>query len=193
MFNINLSKSQPSQNPPELIPESSTPSNPPPLSQSEALPAGSIEPTHFDALIGAGGAGEPPDGPSFPMATGGGDGPSLSKDDFHELFCGGFEAASLITDLKSLHVEKTDGKAKAASAALYDTINEIPALRFILQPQGKIAQRVLVLGVFFGGMARNVSAEIAEKRAAAMTTVINEDAGEMTESGIPVHDGLGGK
>lgn len=159
---------------------------PEPIINEPELQAGSIEEvSHFDALISNAPEIEEvaSTGNILPATQVG----VLSKDDFHELFCGGFEAASLITDLKSLHVEKTDGKAKAASGALYDTISEIPALRFIIEPQGKIAQRLLVLGVFFGGMARNVSLELNEKRAAAISAFEAEEA-----SPVPEYNGLRG-
>lgn len=85
----------------------------------------------------------------------------LGKDDFHRVFCGGFQMASAITGLKSLNVEETDAKAEAASKALYDTILDVPMLHFLLMPQGKWLERAAAIGMFTVPMVLSVRAEIA--------------------------------
>jgi len=90
----------------------------------------------------------------------------LGADDFHALFCVGFSTASHLTGLKSLHVEKTDGSAKACTQALYDTITDIPALHFLLMPQNKWFERAFAIGSFTVPMAISVSRELAAPAAA---------------------------
>lgn len=87
----------------------------------------------------------------------------LSKDDFFRVFCGVFQAASLATGLKSMNVESSDDRACGASGAIYDTIQDVPSLRFLLSPQGKWFQRVLIVGAFAVPMAQAVGIEMGER------------------------------
>ena len=159
-----------------------------PASQSQPdqeTVAGSIEPDHFDDLLN-----DPQPGQDVAIDGNGYSDVILTKDDFHSLFCGGFEAASLISGLQSLHVEENDGKARAASAALYDTIADIPALQWMLKPGGKVMQRALVMAVFFGGMARNVSAEL---QARSVKAPDDQGPNGGTNNGITNYRGLSGE
>lgn len=131
-------------------------------------PSSSGEPTHFDDLIDENAPIE---------ASGAG---ILSKDDFFRIFCGSFQAASLMTGLKSLSVSDSDGKAVAASGAIYDTIQDVPALRFLLSPQGKWFQRVILIGSFAVPMAQAVGAELAARDAST------PKSGVVYRGGIPI-------
>ncbi len=142
-----------SESNPQLPPPSSSPSE----AESQAGSIASDEPSHFDDLIA-----EP-----IPAGSGGGDGgqvtPMLGKDEFFKLFVGGFTVAGALTQLKSLKVEETDEKARAASDALYETISDIPALHFLLEPQGKWMGRVVCIGMFVVPMSLNVRNELAAR------------------------------
>lgn len=99
-------------------------------------------------------------------SSGGGDSPSvtlLDKESFHGLFIGVFTVAEIATRLTSLHVEASDDKARAASDAIYETIYDIPALHFMLQPSGKWLGRIACIGMFVAPMSLNVSAELAAR------------------------------
>lgn len=90
----------------------------------------------------------------------------LKPEDFHALFCVGFGTASHITGLKSLSVDKADGGAVACTRALYDTIQDIPMLHFMLMPHGKWLERAVAIGAFTIPMAGAVGQEIKERQAA---------------------------
>lgn len=111
---------------------------------------------HIDALIG-----DTPEPVAAPPAG------ALDQEQFHAVFCAGFSAASLITGIKSLHVDEADGKARAATGALYETIQDIPALHFLLEPQGKWLGRAVAIGTFAIPMARGVAVELQERRTGA--------------------------
>lgn len=145
-----------SQNQPEPTPEASQP----PHQENHSLPESSenSEPSHFDSLIENAGAEEIAASTAPPPGI-------LSEDDFHKVFCTGFNIASKMSGLKSLEVNETDGAARGASHALYETISDIPALHFILQPGGKWGQRALLIGAFAVPMALSVRAEIAGRHA----------------------------
>lgn len=112
-------------------------------------------PDHFDHLIE--GAAQAEAAASAPPSS------RISKDEFHKLFIGGFKAAHHITRLQSLNVPD-DGAAQAASAALYETIVDIPLLHFMLNPGGKWGQRIVAIGVFTVPIAIGVNAELADRR-----------------------------
>lgn len=142
-------------------PQSSSNQSPHTESSAEAHPAGSIEPDHFDELLGGsdfvdGGAGG---GDALPPGM-------LGKDEFYQIFVTGFKVASIATHLKSVEVNPQDQGARAASDAIYETVSEIPALRFLLQPQGKVFGRIVTIGMFVVPMAMNVQAEIAARAVA---------------------------
>lgn len=139
--------------PPQPQPSSS------PQSDQDFQPSSIAEdvPQHFDDLIDAapsGGGGD--NGGSIPSTM-------LDKDAFHKMFVGIFGVASVLTHLQSLKVSGEDANARAASDALYETIVDIPALHFLLEPQGKWAGRVMCIGMFAVPMALNVQAELAAR------------------------------
>jgi len=87
----------------------------------------------------------------------------IGADEFHILFCVGFSTASHLTKLKSLHVEREDESARACTQALYDTIIDVPALHFMLQPQNKWFERAIAIGMFTVPMALAVKDELSAK------------------------------
>lgn len=132
--------------------------NPPLQSEADFQPSSTDAPDHFDVLF---------DGPEIP---GGGNPPGeppgpgiLGKDEFFLVFIGGFKVAAIVTHLKSVEVNQDDRTARAACDAIYDTVNEIPALRFLLEPQGKWMGRVMAIGMFAVPMALNVQAELSAR------------------------------
>lgn len=90
----------------------------------------------------------------------------IGREEFHALFCTAFCTGSYLTGLQSLMVDSSDGGAKACTSALYDTILDVPALHFLLMPQGKWLERVIAIGTFAVPMSLAVSAEMKAKRAA---------------------------
>lgn len=113
-------------------------------------------PSHFDDLI----AEEEPQGAGAILAE---NGAVLSEDDFHKVFVLCFTVSHNVTKLNSLKVEDGDGSARNCSKAIYDTILEIPALHFLLNPSGKWGQRAFMIGSFALPMAMNVRTEIAAR------------------------------
>lgn len=135
-----------------------TQENPPPLPSQESAAASLIagsDGSHIDELLTA---------TPTTQAVAAVD-VRLEKGDFHKLFCTSFVMASHLSGLKSLHVDEGDGKARAASEALYDTILEVPALHFLIQPSGQKMQRVLAVAAFALPMAVGVRNELLERRA----------------------------
>lgn len=88
----------------------------------------------------------------------------LNPDEFHTVFCGGFNFSHHITGLQSLKVDKNDEAARGASQALYDTILDVPMLHFMLKPGGKWMERGFAILAFAGPMAQSLNAELAEKK-----------------------------
>jgi len=115
-------------------------------------------PNHFDDLIDGEQAGEQATH-TAQIKSG-----MLSLNDFHTLFCGGFSAASHMTGLKSMAVDASDGGAIACTGALYDTILDIPMLHFLLNPNNKWFERIIVIGAFTAPMAAGVSVELKARK-----------------------------
>lgn len=132
--------------------------NPVPEFSEQSLPPLTIDaPTHFDTLIENAPAEEISSGVVSGAKT-------LSADEFHKVFCLAFNMSSKMSGLKSLEVDEADGAAVACSSALYETCLEIPALHFLVQPQGKWGTRIIGIGAFAVPMAIAVTAEVKEKR-----------------------------
>jgi hypothetical protein len=140
-------------------PPTSTPPLPP-QNQSEPVSGASSAstinddaPTHFDDLIDA---AEPAASPTAAM---------VGKEDFHKLFVFGFTAGHEFTKLQSLKIGAENEAARNCAHALYDTILDVPALHFMLQPQGKWFERIFAIGVFTVPLAASVRAELRARRA----------------------------
>lgn len=129
----------------------------PQQSEADSQPSSTDAPEHFDALF---------DNPEIQAGPMPGETPApgiLGKDEFFLVFIGGFKVAAIVTHLKSVEVNQDDRTARAACDAIYDTVNEIPALRFLLEPQGKWMGRVMAIGMFAVPMALNVQAELSAR------------------------------
>ncbi len=120
----------------------------------------STEPDHFDELIASETKAEQAQQAQVATAA------MLGPNEFHAVFCVGFSTASHMTGLKSLEVNKDDAAAQNCTRALYETIQDIPLLHFLLQPQNKWFERAIAIGAFAVPMAAAVSAEIEERNAA---------------------------
>jgi hypothetical protein len=91
----------------------------------------------------------------------------LKPDEFHKMFCFAFNMGSTISGLQSLAVDDKDGAALACSSSLYEMCLEIPALHFLVSPQGKWGTRIIGIGAFAVPMALAVAKEARERQPAA--------------------------
>ncbi len=146
-------------------PQSPTQTNEPPQSESqsqktgETTSSGSDEqlnlPTHFDSLINEN-VGE--DGIEY-------DERQLTRDEFTLGLCGSMQAAGHFTGLRTLQaVSSSEQRNVDGCHALYDTIQDIPVLHFLLSPGGKWFGRVMAIGAFTVPIVMGVKAEIAAKQ-----------------------------
>lgn len=117
---------------------------------------------HLDAI-----AVEEPEGTAADMGEGSAAAPVvISRDDFHALFCGVFGMASAVTRLQSLAVNRDDPRARPCTEAIYDIAEEVPALRFLIEPGGVWMQRAVAIGAFAVPMGMGVAAELRARQAA---------------------------
>lgn len=170
---MNLSLLQKPQNHPDPNLSDSPKHNPEPSpsepqSQDAPLKAGS-QADHFDELLD-----EPEISASFESGSTIVPG-MLDKEGFHALFIGAFKVANLMTQLNSLNIPDGDVNAKAASDALYETIRDIPALHFMLQPQGKWMGRAMCIGMFAVPMAMNIQAELMARHGGAKQSAKSDE------------------
>lgn len=126
--------------------------SPPPSSQPDTPP------THFDSLI------HDTSQDKIDTAIGESGSIKIGKEEFYKMFLFCFTAGHNVTKLNSLIVKESDGGALNCSNALYETIDEIPALHFILNPSGKWGARIISIVLFALPMAQNVRAEIAARQ-----------------------------
>ena len=161
------------------------PQNP---SENESLSHGLADepPSHFDDLLSGGSGFEPPnDGniSNFDDSHSLTESEIITKEEFHALFCGGFDATSEFTGFQSMKVQDGDKRAKAASGSIYDTIYEIPKLRRLLNPKNRWYGRAFNIGIFFFMMSRAVAAEMAMKEAAESKTQQKDKSAEKDDTG----------
>lgn len=96
----------------------------------------------------------------------------IGREEFFGMFRAIFEAPNVYFAIKgddpleSLKIDPADPAARNASDALYEIIWDIPALRWILEPEGKWTQRLFALGLFIGGRILMIRTEIAARSAA---------------------------
>lgn len=113
------------------------------------------EPTHFDDLLTAPEAMQEPGAPA-PVR--------LDRAGFCATFQAVFDVAHGVTGLKALQVPKGDPRAQGCAEALYETIEDVPALHFLLYPQGKWLPRICAIGAFTIPMGRAVALELQERK-----------------------------
>lgn len=89
---------------------------------------------------------------------------TMAYDDFHKLFCGAFRTASELSGFRSLDVTKEPDRAAAASRAWYETCEDLPWLRWMIQPGNKWVVRGFAVGGLFAPMAVGVAGELRERR-----------------------------
>ena len=165
MAKISLGSSpQSQQQPPQASIPTPAPEEPssPPVSGAEfsaqsvtSSPADA--PTHIDALIeGATVAETAATAPPAPVMIG--------ADDFTKMFFAGFNVAHGVTGLQSLKIPEGDSGAVACAQALHETIMDIPALHFLLMPQGKWIPRIMAIAAFTVPVGRGVAAELHQRR-----------------------------
>jgi hypothetical protein len=90
----------------------------------------------------------------------------VTVEQFHSTFCNSFALAHAITQLQSLAIVPGDPVTREATAAIYDSIADVPALHFLLRPGGKWAQRAMAIGTFAVPIGLGVSVELQARRAA---------------------------
>ncbi len=163
-------------------------SHPQPLNQQSAdgSQATSIEPDHFDDLLSGPEVASVSAGDSLPPGM-------LGKDEFFKVFCMVFKMASIGAHLKSMDVDPNDEGARAASDAVYETCAEIPALNFILKPQGRVMGRVAAIGMFVVPMAMNVQAEIAARQVPKKSAPGAASGSNSRAMVVPDYDMTGGR
>lgn len=116
---------------------------------SEATTPG-LDTAHFDDVIG-----KAPE----TVAGQGAASTLLSKEDYHALICGCLKTGSILTGFKSLDIDPNDERNRKGTGAIYETISEIPALAFMLNPQSKWLDRTLSIALFVLPIAQGCAAE----------------------------------
>lgn len=165
------------------------PPNPDPLpSQSNPEPGGASTPIgdlddleipFFEAEAGPEFAAEPGavSGPGVSPGT-------LTKDQFFGMFRALIAAPNGVLafqnkpELKTLMIAETDQGARAASDALWDICNEVPWLRWMIEPGSVWAQRALVIGGFVVPLAISARAEYAALNAKPVNPEPKKKEGE---------------
>ena len=105
----------------------------------------------------------------------------LTRDQWGQMFAGAFSFTGAITQLETLKgVSYEDELSAQAFNALYDTFEEIPALRFLLSPGGKWTGRVMAIGMFSVLLYLGVNAELKARRFNAMQPREEEPKAEET-------------
>lgn len=127
--------------------------------------AAGADASHLDEIVvpgeddqsaggGAGQGGDTPDAAGYPGC--------MPRQEFRDLFCGTFDIGGAFTGLKSLPIAADEkARAEAAADAVYDTAWEVPALRFLIQPDNVWMQRGFVILAFTGPKALAVRRELA--------------------------------
>jgi len=101
----------------------------------------------------------------------------ITADVFAEGFKIAFSVAGDLTGLETLKRAPEQATADPAAAALYETCREVPWLHWLLRPEGKWLQRVIVLGAFAVPVYAGCRAELAARGAAKAPDNDNPDPG----------------
>jgi hypothetical protein len=149
------------KNLPPLLPPTEEPS-PSSATGSEAT-SGAEHLDHIEIPAEAIGAGEEGAGaPGAPAAPA-----RVTREQFAELLAAALGIAGAVTGLRSLPIADAERPAfMPAAGAVYDTVVEIPALHWLLEPGNVYVQRALVVAAFVVPKARAVADELAAVRAA---------------------------
>lgn len=118
------------------------------------------EPSHFDHLIEKGDDPSPDHAPAPQNQL-------LSQEQFRQSFIGLHGMAASFSGIKALALPNShinEGTAHEVADTLYETIQDVPILHFLIQPGNKWLGRALVMAVYVQGMRGAVAQEMAEKR-----------------------------
>lgn len=136
------------------------------------------EPTHFDSFIEE-------DIQTTESIEEGLSPAHLRREDFKMIFIKGFGGLSRLTKRKAFKIPNSDvdvEDAHACADAIYDTILDIPALHFLLNPSNKWIERSFSITMFTIGMRAALRTERAE-------TVKEEQGAQPARSSTPSQDG----
>jgi hypothetical protein len=96
----------------------------------------------------------------------------LDADAFYQVFRGMVALPNVLIGLQgepplqALQVDEANPSARAASDALYETIQDVPALHWLLAPESVWLKRALTIGAFVVPTAMAARAEYGERQAA---------------------------
>ncbi len=164
------------------LPPQSSQSNPEPTGASTAIgDLDDLEIPFFEAEAGLELGPEPGAvaGPGLAPGT-------LTKDQFFGMFRALIAAPNGVLafqnkpELKTIMIAETDQGARAASDALWDICNEVPWLRWMIEPGSVWAQRALVIGGFVVPLAISARAEYAAMNAKPVNPEPKKKEGEAT-------------
>ena len=178
MFNLQIGNKKTKNQPQEQLSQT----EPQPENQTKATEASAeplntsspqidAEPTHFDDLISDAEASEFEHEQAEVRSN------MLTQEDFRTLWVKGFGGASMLTGIKALSLPNSHvgiEEAEMCADAIYETILDIPALHFMLNPSNKWLERAMVIGMFTMGMRNAVIQEAIERR--------NEQAGAQSKT-----------
>ncbi|WP_422024778.1 hypothetical protein [Pyruvatibacter mobilis] len=115
-----------------------------------------------------------PEAPTFEAGEGEEATPDrMTKDAFFGLFCGLWTMPNMALlmagekPLDALNVSAKDAGAREASDALYDTIADIPAMQWLLNPASEWMQRVFVIGSFVAPRVMGAVSEFQARKETA--------------------------
>lgn len=152
------------------------PENPPAENSGSIDPAAVRSGAEFDAAAGVGATEAPLAGEAIAAAPAPID--NLPFDIWYKSAHAVFMVASAVSRLQSLKFDAGDETARGAFLALYETCEEVPALHFLLRPQGKWMARAGAIAAFAVPMAQGVRVEIAARRGKGRAAPIGAPAGD---------------
>ncbi len=88
----------------------------------------------------------------------------LSQDEFCQMMAGIFQFSGGVTGLTTLAEAPNQPTANPAFGALWETAYETPSMRWLIEPQSVILQRIVTIGAFAIPTARSVTVEVKAKR-----------------------------
>jgi hypothetical protein len=117
------------------------------------------------------GSGEHLDG-AFAAATGAPDPAAeiepmpviMPREEWCKLWLSAHGMAGEVINVRALAGVPTRNGALDAAGAIYDTAKDTPSFHWLLDPRGEWMKRVIVVGMFYVPLAREVGAEMAARR-----------------------------